>query len=420
MAETITRFFRVADALSSLGLSEHADGVLAIEPALCDRLLADDQAAARSMLRDAGIDKLGHRLELLRVLNERGTLLKEARAKHSRRAEKRADEPPAPRPQQPRQPAAKKKESASTMQTEAHRRLPAAMWGRVADEHFGESSGLEYAQRHVMLVEPEPEPAAEGAASAGRAPDDGAHSLGTAVPRHLARPPSPGVCIFPTASQADALANVFTSRGLSCVSIGAGGCYLEAMLRRRGVAVTAVDVSLVSENLPDEVRSQAFCSEVCYLPAGEAVRRVRPEELFRIEQPATTALLFSWGRALPWRAYLSRYGGDAESGASDGSDGSARRVPLVAIVGDPDTEGLTEPASSALDPLPGWRRAERLDVRGVIPEAEVVVYERVADAQLSPSDRVRHTQIMRDATPVRLCAEYRIDPERFFESGGFA
>ena len=69
-------------------------------------------------------------------------------------------------------------------------------------------------------------------------------------------------------------------------------------------------------------------------------------------------------RALPWRAYLSRYG---------------RRVPLVVIIGDPKAEGLTEPSALALDGTTHWRLASRGPVRARLEDATMAVYVRTEE-----------------------------------------
>lgn len=93
----------------------------------------------------------------------------------------------------------------------------------------------------------------------------------------------------------------------------------------------------------------------------DEIVRVRPGDLYAIREPGNVALLFVWGRSLPWRAYLSRY---------------ATAVPLVVIVGDPQTDGYTEPGALALDGVVGWRLLSREPVRARLPEAATAVYCR--------------------------------------------
>lgn len=137
-------------------------------------------------------------------------------------------------------------------------------------------------------------------------------------------PPGPTTCVWPTELQADHLAESLRGRNLSLVSIGCGEGFLEAQLEQRGVAVTAVDVHCFSD--PERYSSmRCFCSQI---------RRVRPDELYDMQDPERSALAFVWGRNTPWREYLSRF-----------------QVPMVIIVGDPTPAGdacVTEPSATAL------------------------------------------------------------------------
>ena len=90
--------------------------------------------------------------------------------------------------------------------------------------------------------------------------------------------------------------------------------------------------------------------------------RVPPDCLYTLPRPRETALLFVFGRALPWRAYLARYG---------------HAVPLVVLVGDPASDGCTEPSARALDGCHGWRQVSCRSVRARLEEAETAIYERV-------------------------------------------
>ncbi|KAL1500578.1 hypothetical protein AB1Y20_013233 [Prymnesium parvum] len=164
-------------------------------------------------------------------------------------------------------------------------------------------------------------------------------------------PPGPSTCVFPTEAQLDTLVRELTSRRLSAVSVGAGEGYLEAQLQRRGVAVTAVDLDALAD--PSGYTTlRCFCS---------AIRRVRAGQLFRIAESASCALLFEWGRDLPWRQYLRAY----------------PEVPLVVIVGDPALhDGLTEPSASALLDDAEWSLEWRLPFAAVHPSALAAAYSR--------------------------------------------
>eukprot|EP00966_Prymnesium_polylepis_P239958 5548648-Prymnesium_polylepis.1 len=168
-------------------------------------------------------------------------------------------------------------------------------------------------------------------------------------------PPGPSTCVYPTEAQADALARELKARELAAVSIGAGDGYLEGQLERRDVDVTAVDVAIDAGDTSIYASIRCFCSEIV---------RVRAYELFRIAEPATSALLFVWGRALPWREYLANY----------------PQVPLVIIVGDPAAAGdgcMTEPSATALVDAPGWKLLWRAPVAAIHPTAITAAYLRV-------------------------------------------
>ncbi len=167
--------------------------------------------------------------------------------------------------------------------------------------------------------------------------------------------PSPGVQAWPTAMQADELAGYLRRAGLCAVSIGCGEGAFEAMLERRGVCVTAVDLDVLSDP-----QRYAAMRRFCTCP----ILRVRPDALYELPRPASTALCFVWGRALPWRAYLARY----------------PLVPVCVIVGEPsaaDGDGCaTEPRGGALDGDSEWRRCRHGPLRCVHGGATIDVYER--------------------------------------------
>lgn len=200
-----------------------------------------------------------------------------------------------------------------------------------------ESAGIEYEHEYVTLDQAVPEPS-------GR--------------------PSPNTCCWVDAEGAAALADAL--RPLEVTSIGAGEGYLESQLEARGLRVVGVD----ADSLPAAQRHvykgfKQYCSEV---------RRVPADALFRIPRPESSALLFAWGRSLPWRAYLARY----------------PKVRVVAIVGDTELEGLTEPSALALAASPRWRLRLRRPVSAVAGKAELCVYERVEGALLSDADDELH------------------------------
>ncbi len=184
--------------------------------------------------------------------------------------------------------------------------------------------------------------------------------------------PSASTCVFPTDTQADALAALLLDRRLRAVSIGAGDGYLEAQLEQRGVDVTAVDLDAFADPSHYATRTRRFCS---------AIVRIRPDALYALPRPGhadgataagdDTALLFIWGRTTPWRAYLERYSA----------------VPLVVVAGDEPSAGdsgsCVEPSLDALDGEAGWRLLQRTPVRAIHPRAALAVYERVPGAASS-------------------------------------
>lgn len=163
--------------------------------------------------------------------------------------------------------------------------------------------------------------------------------------------PSPGTQAFPTLVQVDALVAVLQAHGvLSAVSIGCGEGALEAMLERRGVAVCAVDLDVLS----DYTSIRSFCSQVI---------RIRPNELFELESPAEAALCFFWGSSTPWREYLAHF----------------PQVPVVVVAGAPvGPDGLcaTKPDSGALDGIEGWHRVFHAPMRCVSMAATLTVWAR--------------------------------------------
>ena len=88
---------------------------------------------------------------------------------------------------------------------------------------------------------------------------------------------------------------------------------------------------------------------------------MRPDELIHLKDPAQTALLFVWGRALPWREYLSQY----------------PQVPLVVLIGGPaGEECMTEPSATALHGAPGWQQLWSMHVDAIHPSAIATAYLR--------------------------------------------
>ena len=108
--------------------------------------------------------------------------------------------------------------------------------------------------------------------------------------------------------------------------------------------------------------ARSLLAIVALLAVHAAARFGRVAPLVRLRgDPAATALLFVWGRTLPWRSYLDAY----------------PAVPLVVIVGDLSRDGCaTEPAADALAGADGWREVRRFPVRALSPAALLIAYER--------------------------------------------
>ena len=97
----------------------------------------------------------------------------------------------------------------------------------------------------------------------------------------------------------------------------------------------------------------AYCSEIT---------RVRPEDLYRIDEPSRTALLFLWGRGLPWRAYLARY----------------PEVSVVIVIGDDGDKKMMQPKPSDIAEVPGMALRQRGTIDCYRSGAlTMCVYERV-------------------------------------------
>ena len=258
----------IHEALASSALLQHEPEVLAHESDLRALLQAGDNDAAQQLLQQLGIPKLGHRLRLVKQLAG----LVGQTAVHAPSAvvppaapptiATPAAAPPAPAPPAPAPPkpppkqkpkqraAAAVARSVGDVDRLAYERMPWAQLSKPADFQFGESVGRVYAHTRRALDE-------------DRAPNSaGASDSGCDL--------SPGACVFPTAAQADVLAELFTSRGLVAVSIGAGEGFVEAQLEQRGVRVVAVDVDVLHDEPELYSRFGIFCTEV---RASRASRR---------------------------------------------------------------------------------------------------------------------------------------------------
>jgi hypothetical protein len=126
--------------------------------------------------------------------------------------------------------------------------------------------------------------------------------------------------------------------------------------------VTCVDLDIFASN------RALYASFQMYTRAGEVTRLPSGSALHQIAEPAETALLFCFGKRVPWAAYVSKYGG---------------ALPAIIVIGD-EREGetaITEPTAFALraadtEAKEGWpwRVAYDGPCRAVMA-ARLVVYE---------------------------------------------
>lgn len=175
--------------------------------------------------------------------------------------------------------------------------------------------------------------------------------------------PSPLTCAFPTAEQSAALAQIIISHGCTrAVSIGCGEGAAERALIQCGLRVIGVDVHALSD-------TSAYENMRSFLPNG--IVRVRPDQLYSIpeDEESSTALLFFWGRHVPWRSYLRQY----------------TKVPLVCCIGELTMDGTTDerdvatqPSADALDGDAQWTCSFRGPVRAVHGGAILSVFARAA------------------------------------------
>ena len=174
-------------------------------------------------------------------------------------------------------------------------------------------------------------------------------------------PAEASVCAFPTPPQIDTLAAVLAKYAARVVSVGCGSGYLEGLLQRKGVALTAVDLDYLSQGA-DYARETCYCDRII---------RVRSWQLFDLgAKGSDTALLFCFGRRVPWREYLEAH----------------PLCPLVVIIA---TEcDLADPACGALRNDSRWCVELSLPVRGVTQSVTCVCYVRRATAAATVTDSV--------------------------------
>lgn len=165
------------------------------------------------------------------------------------------------------------------------------------------------------------------------------------------------VCAFPERTELLPAVEHLRRLGLRRVtSIGCGEGFVEGLLEMEGLDVTCVDVDIFPGN------HALYESFQMYTKTGEVVRLGNSAVIHEVDQPAQTALLFCFGKRLPWMTYLRKFGS---------------ALPLVFIIGDEcmDERSVTQPTAHALSSWPGWELIFDGPFRAVLP-ARLVIYER--------------------------------------------
>lgn len=142
------------------------------------------------------------------------------------------------------------------------------------------------------------------------------------------------VCVFPQRDELAPLVAHLRQLGLSHVtSIGAGECFLEGLLESEGFDVTCVDIDIFA------AMPAVYDSFHVYTRTGVVTRLAHGAAVHDLECPSQTALLFSFGKRLPWLEYVRRYD---------------RALPAIIVIGDErdDESACTQPTAYALRSLP--------------------------------------------------------------------
>ena len=196
------------------------------------------------------------------------------------------------------------------------------------------------------------------------------------------------VCCYPTRDELAPLAE--SLRGVTTVSVGAGAGWLEGLLTHAfGLRVVAVEIDVHAALSPDEAQLRysslpAFVSPILRVRGTSAVLDPAAVDAFGNAGSAvgggaifsakaardrdSIALLFCFGRRLPFEQYLRVYG---------------TRVCIVAIIGDDDTDKgtcNTQPGPHELGEsryvAQGWERCYHGRMRSVPPAATLCIYRR--------------------------------------------
>jgi hypothetical protein len=117
------------------------------------------------------------------------------------------------------------------------------------------------------------------------------------------------------------------------VSIGCGLGFLERILQTQGIETVGVDLDLF-HSTPDQ-----YLNMVSFLPNG--IVRIQSSQLFDICEPHRTALLFCFGRRLPWQRYIEAY----------------PSIHSAIVIGDtvPGDQGVTQPGAYDIGGIHQWK-----------------------------------------------------------------
>ncbi len=185
------------------------------------------------------------------------------------------------------------------------------------------------------------------------------------------------------------------------VSVGCGDGYIEGLLQQNGCSLVAVDLCVrgedpfAYEDLPcyslagirrldanclydaktygvidarppfilpsssvcsiDEATGSAVTLNTAFSTATATTSTLRSRSSSSTGSAACNlALLFCFGRRLPWKAYISAYGDDLKR---------------VVIIGDIISDGITQPWCGALSDSKSWRLVQQKPINGVLGES---------------------------------------------------
>lgn len=191
-------------------------------------------------------------------------------------------------------------------------------------------------------------------------------------------------CVFPSHEQLQPLLQVIHDLHLSVVSIGCGVGFLEGLLEKADVQVDAVDLEVPGLASEDYQQRRCFCT---------SIYRVGTRELFSIDEPSATCLLFCFGRRLPWMSYLDAY----------------PTVPVAVLIGDVSPGNVTDPTADALTHDPAWSLMSAHLVDASLPGTTMMIYRRVTSSEEPSMDNLSATEHPAQASPADSDTELDID-----------